>query len=276
MSAVYDVNPSTGGQKRPVAAIVTAAPYCGASGTIFTVHTGGVLTTATEALLPGLCPHCDQPLAGRDRGLCSMCWASVVPRVGAACPRCGTPTDECSEECLHCIESPPPQRATVVWGEHDGVLRTVIVSLKHRGRDDFAGPLGARLAAAVSTRPWVDSIDVVSAVPSHGLRRMRRPWTASELLAVETARRLAKPSDTLLRRHGLRRQAGRSRARRLDLPSRCFSASRRTHGLCVLLIDDVMTTGTTVRRAAQALGRAGAAGVFCAVAAHAPDPRRFS
>jgi predicted amidophosphoribosyltransferase len=251
------------------------APYGSTSGTISVVHTGGVLTAATEALLPGLCPHCDQPLPGGDRGLCGICWASMVPRAGTACPRCGTPTDESSEECLHCIEKPPPQRATVIWGEHDGVLRTVVVSLKHRGRDDFAHPLGARLAAAISAQPWVQSIDVVSAVPSHRLRRMRRPWTASELLANEVARRLALPSERLLKRHGLRRQTGRSRARRLELPVSSFSAARRAHSRCVLLIDDVTTTGTTIRRAAQALVHAGAEHVYCAIAAQAPDPRRF-
>jgi len=258
-----------------LAAIGFAAPCGGASGTISTVHTGGVLTAATEALLPGLCPHCDQPLPGGDRGLCGMCWASMVPGAGIACPRCGTPTDESSEECLHCIQNPPPQRATVIWGEHDGVLRTVVVSLKHRGRDDFARPLGTRLAATISAQPWVQSIDVVSPVPSHSLRRMRRPWTASQLLATEVAHRLALPSMGLLRRHGLRRQSGRSRARRLELPGSSFTAARKAHGLCVLLIDDVTTTGTTIRRAAQTLVHAGAEPVYCAVAAHAPDPRRY-
>ena len=255
--------------------IDSRTPRSGASGTISAVHTGGVLTAATEALLPGLCPHCDQPLPGGDRGLCGMCWASMVPRAGTACPRCGTPTDESSEECLQCTQEPPPQRATVIWGEHDGVLRTVVVSLKHRGRDDFAHPLGIRLAATISAQRWVQSIDVISAVPSHSLRRMRRPWTASELLAKEVARLLALPVAGLLKRHGLRRQTGRSRARRLELPGSSFSATRKAHSLCVLLIDDVTTTGTTIRRAAQALVHAGAKHVYCAVAAYAPDPRRF-
>jgi predicted amidophosphoribosyltransferase len=104
---------------------------------------------------------------------------------------------------------------------------------------------------------------------------LRRPWTASELLAHEVAHRLNRPSDGLLRRHGLRRQTGRSRARRLELPSRSFSASRRARGRRVLLVDDVTTTGTTIRRATQALVRAGVEHVYCAVVALAPDPRRF-
>jgi predicted amidophosphoribosyltransferase len=177
---------------------------------------------------------------------------------------------------LGCLQSAPPQSATVVWGEHDGVLRTAVLSLKHHRRDDLAQPLGSRLAAAVAPASWAPSIDVICGVPSHPLRRFRRPWAAADLLASSVGRRLDKPVVTLLRRHGLHRQAGNSRARRLELPRRSFSASRRARGLTILLIDDVTTTGSTIRRASEALLGAGAETVYCAVLAHAPDSRRFS
>jgi predicted amidophosphoribosyltransferase len=95
-------------------------------------------------------------------------------------------------------------------------------------------------------------------------------------LARSVGRRLDKPMVKLLRRHGLHRQAGHSRVRRLELPRRCFSASPRARGLTILLIDDVTTTGSTIRRASEALVRAGAEAVYCAILAHAPDSRRFS
>jgi len=205
-----------------------------------------------------------------------MCWASLVPCVGNACPRCGTPLQDPADACLSCIRSSPPQRATVIWGEHDGVLRTAILALKHHRRDDLAEPLGFRLAAAVASTSWAPSIDVVCSVPSHPLRRFRRPWAAAELLARAVGRRLDKPVVTLLHRHGLYRQAGNSRARRLELPRRSFSASRRACGLTILLVDDVTTTGSTIIRATEALVRAGAEAVYCAVLAHAPDSRRIS
>ena len=237
---------------------------------------GGMLTAAVETLFPGLCPHCEQLLPGGSRGLCPACWASLVPRVGSACPRCGVPVHDPSDACLDCLRSAPPQRSTTVWGEHDGVLRTAVLSLKHHQRDDLAQPLGFRLAAAVAPASWMSSIDAVCSVPSHSLRRFRRPWTAAELLASSVGRRLDKPAVKLLRRHGLHRQAGHSRARRLELPRRSFSTSRRVCGLTILLIDDVTTTGSTIRRASEALVRAGAEAVYCAVLAHAPDSRRIS
>jgi ComF family protein len=240
------------------------------------VQTGGVLAAAIEALLPGMCPYCDHPLEGNDRGLCGPCWSITVPRAGSSCPRCGTPTEDASEPCLNCLQTSPPQSATVVWGEHDGVLRTAILALKHGGRDELAAPLARRLAASVAAESWAVEIDCVVPVPSHPWRRLKKPWAASELLAEEVSRVLEKPSARLLRRHGLGRQSGRSRARRLKLPKGSFSARAGVEGRTVLLIDDVTTTGTTLRRGTEALRRAGARAIYCAVCAHAPDPRRFS
>jgi len=237
---------------------------------------GGVLAAVTEALFPGMCPHCDQPLQGNDRGLCGNCWAMVLPRAGASCPRCGGTVDEPSEPCLECVRSAPPQQATVVWGEHDGALRSAILSLKHGGRDDLAVPLARRLAAAVALTPWASSIDMVSWVPSHSLRRFRRPYAAAHLLSTEVARGLGTSHRKLLVRRGLSRQATRTRARRLQLSGRAFRAVRSARDRSVLLIDDVITTGTTVRRAAAAVLAAGAASVFCAALAATPGPRSFS
>jgi len=237
---------------------------------------GGVLAAATEVLLPGVCPHCDQPLQGNDRGLCGTCWAMVLPRAGASCPRCGSPVDEPSEPCLECVRSAPPQQATVVWGEHDGALRSAILSLKHGGRDDLAVPLARRLAAAVALTSWAASVDVVSWVPSHALRRFRRPYAAAHLLSAEVARSLGTSHRNLLVRHGLGRQTLRTRAQRLQLSGRAFRAGRSARDRSVLLIDDVITTGTTVSRAAATILAVGATTVFCAALAATPGPRRFS
>jgi len=162
----------------------------------------------------------------------------------------------------------------VIWGVYDGVLRQSVLALKHGGHDELARVLGARLGARIGLEEWCNEATAVAAVPSHGLRRLRRGWSAADWVAREVAVVLDRPLLPALRRHGLRRQSGRSRVQRNQLPRGSFSARPIVKGHRLVLVDDVSTTGTTLRRASESLLRAGADAVFCAAVAHAPDPRR--
>jgi predicted amidophosphoribosyltransferase len=161
-----------------------------------------------------------------------------------------------------------------MWGDYDGILRQAVLSLKHRGHDELSRGLGRRLAARIVLAPWFDELTGVVAVPSHGLRQLRRKWCAADLIADEVGVAIGRPVLPVLRRHGLRRQAGRTRAQRKQLPRGSFSARRSVRRHRLLLVDDVCTTGTTLRRAAETLLSAGAESVYLAAVAHAPDPGR--
>jgi len=164
----------------------------------------------------------------------------------------------------------------VVWGEYDGALRQSILLAKHGGHDELLRPLGRRLAGLVAGQAWAPEVDAVLPVPSHTIHRIRRGWVMAEALGREVARALERPFVRGLARRGRDRQAGRSRAARRRLPGAAFEGSRRLGGRSVLLVDDVMTTGTTLRRAASAARSAGARVVRFAVLAAVPDPRRLA
>ncbi len=234
----------------------------------------GVISASCEALLPCLCLHCGEPIGGNTVGLCGACWSTVVPRAGATCPLCAAPCDAEMEPCLACAHQAPAQQGTVAWGEYDGALRSAVLGLKSHGRDELAEPLGRRLAARIAIEDWASDIQVIGHVPSHLLRRLRRGWPPAATLARVAGRELSLPVRTLLKRHGLRRQTGRSRAEREMLPRRSFGAAGSIAGRRVLIIDDVTTTGTTLSRAAEVLLAAGADTVYCAAMAVTPDARR--
>jgi predicted amidophosphoribosyltransferase len=226
-----------------------------------------------EAALPAACPHCDGSLGGFDIGLCAACSTSLRPEFGNRCPRCGVPGPSSVDDCLACEADPPPQTATVTWSAYEGPVRSAVLALKHGAHDEMARLLGPKLAALVAAEEWWERIDAVTFVPSHAVRRIRRGPSAAHEIARVVALSLERPYRPLLRRRGLGRQAGRSRADRLRLGATAFRAIRRPpEG--ILLVDDVVTTGTTLRHAARALLSAGAHDVFCAVVARTPDPRR--
>jgi predicted amidophosphoribosyltransferase len=156
------------------------------------------------------------------------------------------------------------------------VLRSAVLALKHQGRDELVKPLAERLAAGIAMAPWSQLVEQVTSVPSHPIYRYRRSYSAAQLLARSVARMLELPVRAALRRHGLGRQARRSRAERLRLPAGSFTGIGRGMSGAVLLIDDVTTTGSTLQRAAAALLSSGASVVYCAALAQSPEARSVS
>ncbi len=238
------------------------------------VRLTSVISASFETFLPCLCLHCGEPVAGDRVGLCERCWTTVIPQSGQPCPRCGGPSEENLLLCLDCQSSPPPQSGTTIWGEYDGALRSTILALKGRGQDGVATPLARRLAARIAAEDWTEVVDTVTHVPSHPLRTLRLGWSGAACLSHEVARELGLPDRRLLRRRGLGRQTGRTRGQRKGMSRSSFSCRHALDGRHVLIIDDVVTTGTTLRRAAEVLLESGADTVFCAAMAATPDARR--
>ncbi|MEJ7801686.1 MAG: phosphoribosyltransferase family protein, partial [Ilumatobacter sp.] len=139
-----------------------------------------------------------------------------------------------------------------------GRARDVLLGFKYRNRRQlahhFAGLLVNRLLAE-GVRP--DHIGVVTWAPTSRQRRHRRGFDQAEMVARRVALQMGVPCRRLLEREGdAAAQTGLDRAARLHGPT--FRASPRAAGQAVLLVDDVVTTGSTLRSADRALRDAGA------------------
>lgn len=222
-----------------------------------------------EAVFPALCPACDGPLPGAQKGLCSRCQGQLLALAGRKCPACGRPVVGMEEWCLDCLKSPMGSQGGVVWGEYQGVLRRSILALKHGGHDEILPILALRLAGAVCSVEWFSELDLVTGVPSHPWHHLKRGYCTAEVLARDVARLLDLQYSPILRRRGIGRQARRSRTQRMVLSRKSFSLRRRARveGLGILVIDDVTTTGATMRRLMSLLTSAGAGKVFSAALA---------
>jgi len=144
------------------------------------------------------------------------------------------------------------------FGAYEGALRDAIHLFKYGKVRTLAGPLGDLLAAAI---PRDQRFDAIAPVPLHWRRKWQRGFNQAELLARSLARRSGIPMLRALRRvHSTATQAGLSNTRRRSNVAKAFHVRKNMAlaGKRILLIDDVMTTGSTAAACAVALKRAGA------------------
>lgn len=147
---------------------------------------------------------------------------------------------------------------------YEGPAREVVTHLKYRNARSSARWLAEGMARLVVP----ESVELVTWAPTTELRRRSRGFDHAELLARAVAARLALPVGATLRRVPGPPQTGRTLIERRDGPQ--FLASATLLGRCVLLVDDVVTTGATLSSAARALRSAGADHVVGLAAAHPP------
>jgi len=155
----------------------------------------------------------------------------------------------------------------VSLGTYRGELRRAVHHMKFRNARFIAARLGRLLGDATCTLQVDWRPDVVTWAPTTSRRIRLRGHDQSALIAAAVARSLRVKCVHSLRRLDDNTQTGASRELRRRGP-RFVVRARAVRGRTVLLVDDVMTTGTTLTRARDALLAAGAREVRCAVLAH--------
>lgn len=204
------------------------------------------------------------------------------------CARCGRPgpvpgggSGACVPGiCADCRLDPPAYLACRAAAAYEGSIREAIARFKYAGERALARSLAALVSLRIEEMlrraqrapgpagPLPGGTPVLIPVPLHATRWRERGYNQAEDLARAISRRLGLPvrAGVLRRTRERRPQTGSSRRQRLVQSAGAFSA-RRWQGGPAIVIDDVTTTGATLREAARALRDAGASAVFSAAAA---------
>lgn len=210
-----------------------------------------IITALLDALLPRRCPIC----ATRANGFCTDC-RDLLPWIMIACEVCGAELHEVGI-CGACQKNPPNYDHAVIPFRYRAPVSEQIQTLKYHRQLRNVGALGA----AIGRRAWHSRIapQVIIPVPLHPRRLRQRGFNQ----ALEIARQIGKQLDIEVQHRPLARvkytvpQVGLdARARRNNVRD-AFQAVAPIAYSHVALVDDVVTSGSTINAAARALKKAG-------------------
>lgn len=226
-------------------------------------------------LLPLRCVVCELQPGAPATSICTQCEADFFAAITARCERCAICVPDgktgAPRICGRCLANVPHFDATTTLADYVSPVDGMVMALKFTARLDLAQFFGRLLASRVSAMPPADDA-VVIPVPLAFERARQRGFNQSHHIAraFATAAHRRLIVDRLLRiRHTPPQQSLALKERRSNVRG-AFAVEGSLSGQYVFVVDDVMTTGSTLDEVARVLKRAGAAHVHNLIVARTP------
>lgn len=233
------------------------------------------LDTLSSLFYPPLCVVCSNNVGGREY-LCESC-RSRAPRITPPfCAKCSEPFSGAITQtfsCANCEHRTLHFDSAVAAYRSRGLVRKLVHEFKYGHQRHLRHPLGEWLLETMSdSRLRARPFDLIVPVPLHPARERERGFNQAALLAEILARQVAVPLGAALERiRYTTTQTAYDRTERMENLHNAFRLRKNMNvrQLRVLLIDDVLTTGSTLSECARILKESGAISVHAATAARA-------
>ena len=224
------------------------------------------VTPVTDFFFPPLCFSCSTRLTEAESRLCSACWGAI---------KCVGP-DDYTVRILSdrfAIEGSVDEFHSAFYFEEKGVFQRVVHSLKYDAITVFGVELGKRIGEVLKQRTDIRAIDAIIPIPLHRIKLRERGHNQSESLCRGISSVIRSPvSMTLVKRSkNTVSQTHLTAEQRKNNVGDAFEivegASALLRGSTILVVDDVITTGSTIQAVGRVLKESGAAKVIAASAA---------
>ncbi len=234
-----------------------------------------LLQSAVSLLYPPLCTICGRSIRAGEY-LCDQCETKAVRIVAPFCEKCSEPFDGAITgvfTCANCAHRTIYFDAAVAAYRGRGIVREVIHEFKYGRRIHLRHLVARWLRSALDDERLLGRcFDVIIPVPLHPTRQRERGFNQATLLAeLLSAQTSIRCKPLLERTRYTTTQTALDRPERMENLHNAFRLRKNAdvRGLRVLLVDDVLTTGSTLNECARVLKRAGAFSVHAATAARA-------
>jgi len=224
--------------------------------------------------MPSLCAVCRSWGAGRICAACTSRFAAPIAR----CRRCALPVPDGVESCGACLSHPPDFDAALARVDYAYPWDRLIAAFKFHAALDLAIPFADAIVDARQRAGTTELPALILPVPLSAARLRERGYNQAWQLARRVARRLGGQADArlLLRIRDTPHQLALPPQERAGNVRGAFAVEPRRldelRGRRVAVVDDVMTTGSTLSEIARVLKAAGATSVAVWVVARTPRP----
>lgn len=215
-----------------------------------------IFETAITFLYPAQCKVCEETIGLESVSyLCKTCWNDLRIVEPPWCEICGNPSTD--EVCSQCATNPPRYGKLRTVAMYDAILQKVVHLYKFEGRITLAKHL---IELMIENMPYdcnISEYDYILPIPIHKKRLRERGFNQSKLLAqgIAQVNRVDILTDALVRSRNTSPQSSLARDERQTNIIGAFEVknSEEIRGKRILILDDVFTTGATIREAVNVL-----------------------
>lgn len=230
-----------------------------------------ILQQILNLIYPSNCINCNTSLKFYENYVCDLC-LNKIEFIEKSCIICGKPLNASEIKCGECLVDLPIFKKAISIANYNGIIKNIIIAFKYKKREGISKIIEKIIFQYLEKNYFFNkNIDLIIPVPLHKSRLKQRGFNQSEILAKIIKKKYSfKIEKSLIRIKKTRPQVELNIKERKDNIKNAFilKIPEKIKDKNILLIDDVYTTGSTIKECSKVLQKAKAKTIYVLTFAH--------